>query len=210
MILFLVLLFPIAIAIYFLQTQEKKYLPAVYVGVMAGLLFCAFRIFFMYEHRLINASFLPNYLYYFFRNGFLPILFVYGLFYLFTKDIQEYKISSFFPLISSFYAIYLPYYVVSNTESVYTPYSVFLMPVLYLAMIVQISMCVKNIYNDKVQGLGNSLVPNIIIILFYMLYPSCVDTLYAINKFVVIACLVSIVYIAYPIINLKKYFNKDY
>lgn len=204
MILFLLILFPCSIFIYFAYTKEKKFFLTVMIGALCALLLCAIRLFFMYEHRLIPDNFFINFIYYFLRNSLLPIAILFGGYYLFTKDAVIEKFKGFFPLLSSFYAIYLPYYIISNTQVPYSPYSTFLMPVLYLAMIVEASICMIDLYNDKTSAEGGNFTFHLVLLIIYLVFPALVDSLHAISKLFIIALIVSVGYIAYPVLQLIK------
>ena len=89
-------------------SKEKRNLIVIFLGVFSSTLLCAVQEFVLFSHRLVPYSFGQNLLFYFPQTLVMTIV-VYGLFILLTKDEWDFKIKSFFPLIMSFYSIYLPY-----------------------------------------------------------------------------------------------------
>ena len=204
MLLFLLLLFPVSLVLYFLFAREKKFSLVVFIGFFTGILVCAIHFIVSYAHRLIPDSFFQNYFYYFIKLSFLPMLLVPAGFCVLSKITWEYKAKAIFPLMASFYAVYLPYYIMSMTDSRYSLYDISLRPLIYLAMIIQISYSAKRLVYCIQEDNKSQKLKNIILIIVYMLFPAFADTCFAALKMIYIACVLSLGYLAYSGLCLKK------
>lgn len=199
MLLFLILLLPCALTTYSFMLKDKKiFLPAV-TGFFSAVIVCACRYFFSYEHRLVYSSFSSNFLYYLVKQNFLPLIVVTLVFALVTKDTWEYKVKNFFPLITSFFAVYLPYCVITSSEYYYQAYDLFLKPVIYLAMLVQLSFSLISLYQAIVNKKVGFAVINALLILLYLIYPAISDTLYAIHSSFGLILILGILYSLFPL-----------
>lgn len=204
MLLFLLLLFPVSLVLYFTFTKEKKYLLVVYMGFITGVLVCAVRFIFSYPHRLIPDSFIQNYIYYLVKLTILPMLLVPAGFFVLSKNNAEFKAKAIFPLMASFYLIYLPYYIMSMTDSRYSLYDISLRPLIYLAMIIQIAYSAKRLVYCIQEDNKSQKLKNIILIIVYMLFPAFADSCFISVKMVYVACVLSFGYLAYSGLCLKK------
>ena len=198
MLLFLIFLLPCALITYALILKDKKIILPVFAGLITATLVCSCRYFFSYEHRLVYYSFAGNFAYYLIKQNFLPLLIVSALFALVSRDSAEYKFNNFFPLLGSFFAVYLPYCVITSSEIYYQAYDLFLKPVIYLAMLAQISICLIKLWQAITAKKALFLVINILIILIYAIYPAVSDALYAIDSSFALILILGIVYSLVP------------
>ena len=210
MLLFLILLLPCAFTAYCFIVKDKKIILPSLAGFFSAVIVCACRYFFSYEHRLVYSSFSENFVYYLLKQNFLPIIIVSVLFALITRDTWEYKVKNFFPLMCSYFAVYLPYCVISSSEFYYQAYDLFLKPFIYLAMIIQISICLISLYQSLVNKKIAFVILNVLIILIYLIYPAASDALYAINHGFALILILGIVYtlIPFALLAIKQLFNK--
>lgn len=187
MIAFLILLIPAALLMYWIWTKEKKDIIAIFCGLISATVFTALKVFFTFSHRLVPYSFSENFGYYLAKYSCLPVLVVFIVFSLVAKDTIEYKVKSFFPLVSSFYMVYLPYSIMSFSSSIYSGYEIFLKPLVYLAMLVQCGLSINSIYRSVISKKILFVIVNILLFIFYLIFPAISDALYAINyKFALI------------------------
>ena len=199
MLLFLFIVLPLALVVYYLFNKESKFFCPMLVGVLCAVLLCAFKVFFTYSHRLIPVSFSENFAYYLLHQSCVPLSGVSLIYFLITKDSLESKINSFFPLISAFYAVYLPYLVVSGTTSVYSGYAIFMKPLVFLAMIVQCALSLRCIFvSVKSKNVVFAAI-NIVLIVAYMIIPAIIEALYAMNMSFVAVIVLSGVLIVLPV-----------
>lgn len=195
MIFFNLLLLPVALFIYFAVSGQKKFFTVAATGFFVGMLVCGVRFVFFYSHRLVPDSFVLNYLFYLTRLVILPMI-VYVVFVLISKDTSEFKIKSFFPLMTSFAVVYYPYYFLTMSGSVYNGYDLFFRPVIYLAMLAGFSYALNMIYNSVVNKEAAAKIKYIIIAAVMLLFPALIDTAYLINKFFWLFTILGIAYSA--------------
>ena len=182
MLLFLIFLLPCALITYALILKDKKIILPIFAGLMTATIVCACRYFFSYEHRLVYYSFGQNFAYYLVKQNFLPMLIVSTVYALVSRDSIEYKFKNFFPLLCSFFAVYLPYCVVTSSEYYYQSYDLFLKPLIYLAMLAQIAICLIELWQAITAKKVLFIIINSLIILIYAIYPAVSDALYAIDS----------------------------
>ena len=198
MLLFLLLLLPSALFKYFYLIKEKKFILQISAGFVTAMIVCACRFFFSYEHRLVYYAFAENFFYYFVKQNFIPLVVVAAVYALVSKDSLRYKISSFFPLMCSFFAVYLPYCVITASEYYYQGYDIFLKPIIYLAMLVQLSRSLNALYNAVTNRKGFMIFIHSVLILFYAVYPAVSDALYAIDFSFGLILIIGLVYSLLP------------
>lgn len=210
MLLFLILLLPITLLAYSFYNKDKKVFFPILAGAFTSVIVCACRFFFTYEHRLIYDSFSDNFIYFILKQNLLPLVAVSLFFGLITRDTWEYKIRNFFPLICAFFAVYLPYCVITSSEYYYQAYDLFLKPVIYLAMVIQISISLISLYQSILNKKIGFAILNILIALVYLFYPAVSDTLYAINSNFALILIIGIVFslVPFALLLIKQFFNK--
>lgn len=198
MYLFLFILLPAALFIYFNTWGEKKFITLAFTGLITGIIVCGIRFIFFFSHRLIPDSFFLNYFFYLVKIALAPVL-VYVVFILISRDSVDFKIKAFFPLIASFNAIYLPYYFLTMSGSVYSNYDLFFRPIIYLAFLAGIAYALWNTYvavknNDKKKK-----ILYIVMAVVYVLIPPAIDSSYIVNRLFPFFAIIGLIYIAFPI-----------
>lgn len=109
------------------------------------MIVCAGKSFFFYLHRIVLYSFGINFLYILFGQILLPSGIIYAIFWFISKDSRNFKVKACFPLLASFYIVYLPYRVIAGGGSVYSAFELFLKPIMYLAFIAGVAEVVYQI-----------------------------------------------------------------
>ena len=210
MLLFLILLLPCAFTAYSFYVKDKKIILPSIAGFFTSVIICACRYFFSYEHRLIYSSFADNFVYFLLKQNLLPLIIVCALFVLITRDTWEFKIKNFFPFMCMFFAVYLPYCVITSSENYYQAYDLFLKPVIYLAMLVQLSISLISFYQSIVSKKIFFSILNVLIILCYLIYPAVSDALYTIDQGFALILILGIVYslVPFALLSIKQIFNK--
>ena len=200
MLLFLILLLPVTLLAYALIKKDRTIILPIFAGLITASVVCACRFFFTYEHHLIYYSFAQNFVYYLVKQNLLPLVIVSAVYALISRDTAEYKIKNFFPLMCTYFAVYLPYCVITSSEVYYQSYDLFLKPVIYLAMLVQISMSLIAAFNGIKDHKNFSVIINGLLIIVYAFYPAVSDALYAIDYSFAIILLIGIIFSALPVL----------
>ena len=145
MYLFMFLLLPLILAAWCFYKKDSHLIPVILTGAVAAVLVCGFKAFFLYSHRIIPYSFESNVIYLLVRQTLLPVILVYGIFFAWSKDEISYKVEAFFPLLISFYMLYLPYTIISTSEGLYTTFPIIVKPVIFVVMIFSLALSAKHI-----------------------------------------------------------------
>ena len=139
------LLLPLILAAYCFYKKDKRVIPAIFLGIIVAVLVCGFRAFFLYAHRIVPFSFEKNAIYLLMRQSLLPVILVYGIYFFWSKDELSYRIETFFPLMISFYMLYLPYNIISTSGHVFTTFPLFVKPVIFAVMIFSIALFLSHV-----------------------------------------------------------------
>jgi len=200
MLTFLFILLPFSFVAYCFIKRDKQILIPSVIGLLFAILICAFRAFFSFTHRVIPYSFVQNLLYYISQNVILPVILCTVYFFV-SKDDYEVRVRSFFPLICSYFIIYLPYTVISvNETSVYTGYSLFIKPIMILAMILQLNTDFRLLYEGIKEKYVFKCILNVALIIVYMLVPAILDSIYIMGYKFGFVILVFAIYLILPLI----------
>lgn len=176
MFTFAVLLLPVALAFYFVQSEKKVNIILVITGAVTGFLVFALKEFLTLSHRIVSFSFTSNFLYLFFREAFIPVVLLYGIFFLISKDDLDFKFEAFFPLIASFYCVFLPYDVATSPEAK-SAFELLAKPVLFLSLLVSINHGLLLI-NESLKGKKVLLCAGIALIIISFVMPSVAEALF--------------------------------
>ena len=198
MLLFLLLLLPVAYIAYAFIIKDRSIILPAFAGLVTAAIICACRFFFSYEHRLVYSSFSENLIYFILKQSLLPLLIVSVVYALISRDTAEYKCRNFFSLLCPFFAVYLPYCVITSSEIYYQSYDIFLKPIIWLAMLVQISLSLLAVYNGIKNKKYIQVVINCLIIIVFAVYPSVSDALDAIGYSSALILIIGIVFSIIP------------
>lgn len=119
MYLFLLVAIPAAVAGYMFAQPEherKSFVPPVLCGCIMAVLICAVKAMFIFTEHVWTASFVSGFSMRFLFQWLLPVGALYALFLLVSRDSCGYKLSAFFPLTASFYAVFVPFLVITGEE----------------------------------------------------------------------------------------------
>lgn len=210
MLFFLLIILPAALCYYCATQKDKRFVMPLFFGIMTGILLCSFKFFFFYTHRIVYDKFIINVLYLFLNQMLLPCAILYGAFFVCSKDTLDYKGKFCYPLLLSFYAFYLPYSVITSAEGLYTFFSVFVKPVLFLVMINEFSYFVRkciSLYEDEQAG---SIAPQIILCLISLAIPAILEGFIIIDRAVLFVYLISLLYVLAGVIMKLKQIKASY
>lgn len=198
MLLFLLSLMPLAFCFYWFYKKDRQIIIPALIGILFAVIVCAFKSFFTFSHRIIPYSFGQNFLFVLSRDVLYPLIF-YGLFFAISRDSVEYKIKSFFSLICPFEMIYMPYCVISATESVvYSGYDIFIYPLIVLASLIEIALNVNYLYQGFTKKNYKIIFLNIPLLLFYLVFPCVIYSFRLMDFSSVLTLIVSIIYTVCP------------
>ena len=212
MLVFMFVLLPLALLLFFTYSKERKFQPVFFIGVISATLLCVCKALFVFAHRVVPNSFSDNYFYFLLHESLLPQVILFGLYFLIAKDDVKFKFNSYFPLLCSFYALYLPYCIISSNESeVYSGFCIFVKPVIFLAMLVQCALMISCFVSDGKLKILKRIIA-VFLIIIYLFLPALIETLYVMNYMPVLMIVLSAVYSLFPaalcvlkfIYNLKK------
>jgi hypothetical protein len=144
MILFLLACIPLCVL--FAYCVQKKaigvYIPALCFGLFAGIFFCFVHGFFAFPSRMVSASYADNLFKTLLFYNLLPQLALCGFFLLVSRDTAAYKREAYFPLVASFFAVFVPYRIL-RAPFIPGAYELFVLPLMYALQIVVIARCLK-------------------------------------------------------------------
>lgn len=196
MYLFMFLLLPLILAAWCFYKKDTHLIPVILTGAVAAVLVCGFRAFFLYAHRIIPYSFESNVIYLLVRQTLLPVLLLYGIFFAWSKDTISYKVEAFFPLLISFYMLYLPYTIISASEGIYTSFPLFVKPVLFVVMIFSLGLSAKHIEKAIISKKYLFTVIWALIALVSVVIPSLLEGMYMLDMNYLLILILSGVYSA--------------
>ncbi len=194
MYLFMLLLLPLILAAWCFYKKDPHMIPVIFTGLITAVLVCGFRAFFLYSHRIIPLSFAANMVYLLVRQTLLPVLVLYGIFFLISKDTLSYKIEAIFPLLISFYILYLPYTILSSSEKIITSFPLLVKPLLFTVMIFSLALCAKHIEKAVTGKKYFSGAVWSLISLVCVVFPSVMETMYLLDMSYFLILILSGVY----------------
>ncbi len=192
----MLLLLPLILAAWCFYKKDSHLIPVIATGIIVAVLVCGFRAFFLYSHRIIPFSFGKNMWYLLMRQILLPVLLLYGLFLLVSRDKLSYKIEALFPLLISFYMLYLPYTILSSSENIITSFPLFIKPVLFTVMIFSLGLSVKHIEKTVKAKKYIFTVIWALICIISLFVPSILETMYILNMSYFLIIILSGIYSA--------------
>ena len=196
MYFFMLLLLPLILAAWCFYKRDSHLIPVIFMGLITAVLVCGFRAFFLYSHRVIPFSFENNMWYLLLRQTLLPVVLLYSLFFIISKDTISYKVEALFPLLISFYLLYLPYTILSGMDHIVTTFPLFIKPVLFAVMIFSLGLSAKHIEKTIKAKKYAFTVIWIVISLISIAVPSVLETMYIMDMSYFLILVLSAVYSA--------------
>ncbi|MBP5251326.1 MAG: hypothetical protein J6Z17_02815 [Treponema sp.] len=96
----------------------KAFIPPVLLGVFCAVILCIIREFLLTSADIVEESFFSFFLKDLLNNTALPAFIIYAAFFFISKDKPDYKVLSILPLEASFFAILLPFTVITGENRV--------------------------------------------------------------------------------------------
>lgn len=183
MLFFFLILLPVSLVFYEFENKRSRDFIPIIIGFLSAVLVCAFNIFFMFAHRIIPYSFMQNFCFYFIKQYILPICILFGVFFFVARDSYEERIKAFFPLMVSYYSVYMPYSVITTyTSNSYSGYDIFIKPLIVLSLLVECTICINRIYYAvKNKNIFVCVIFSIILIT-YVIFPAVFEALYLLKS----------------------------
>lgn len=178
MFLFLILLFPTVLWFCCAHSSKKIYGFLIAVGAFLGVVVSGCAALFSYSHRIPEFSAASNFFYYFLKEYALPLILVYTLYFFTTKDSVEFRVKAFFPVSAAFYAVYMPYCVVSSANSAFSFFQLFVKPVLVLSMVFLASLFAYKIYCAALEKNLRNIFVFSFFALVSLVVPALLETMY--------------------------------
>ncbi len=194
MYLFMFLLLPLILAAWCFYKKDSHLIPVIFTGLVAAVLVCGFKAFFLYSHRIIPYSFESNVIFLLVRQTLIPVVLLYGIFFAWSKDEISYKVEALFPLLLSFYMLYLPYTIISTSEGLYTTFPLFVKPVIFMVMIFSLGLGAKHIEKTVRNKKILFTVIWICISLVSLVVPSLLETMYILDVNYLLVLILSALY----------------
>jgi hypothetical protein len=126
--------------------ERNSFIPPLLWGSLSAVLVCTIKAFFVFSNYVWTISFFSGFIHVLFKDVLLPCVILYALFFFISKDDNEYKADSFLPLMASFYAIYIPYRVLSMDEPL-SVFPLFVKPVLFVSLVSFLSSLLHRIFD---------------------------------------------------------------
>lgn len=209
MYFFLLIFLPLVLTAYCFYVRNKTIAPVIFIGIMSSVIFCGFKMLFMYSHRVVPYSFIENLFYFLVKQTLLPCAVLYGLYFLVTKDDEEYKVNAVFPLLISFYIVFLPYTELTADSKKYTWFALFFKPFIILSMIVLLACCARFIYKAVKSSLRPQLVKGILFAVFALVMPAVIESFYIIHTEIFIVIILAVLYILLSLFVLRKCYKEN-
>lgn len=177
------------------RAKDKSIISVVVTGGVSGILVSACVAIFTYLHRVPELSFGVNISYSLMNEYLVPVVLLYAIYFLLTRDDVQFKIKAFFPLMGSFYAVYMPYRIFSSTEGAYSFFQLFVKPLVVLSFVMYVCKAIfeltKAIKEKKVLDIVLSSVLGVI----SFLVPAAIETIYLVTVLPVLVYGVSAFYV---------------
>ena len=183
MFLFSFLVLPVLLVWFCFYKKNSKLLPSILFGMLCAVVLSLFLVLFTFSHRIIPYDFRENLTYLLLNQTVLPLLIPYFLFVVFSRDNWEYKIENFLPLELSFFAVYLPFIILTTAEGLYSGFSLFIKPILFLVMILVCAFSVKQIYKSIISKKVIPIILFTVVFVIFMIIPSIVEALIIVYPF---------------------------
>jgi len=177
MFLFLVVLFPVLCADFYIREHNKKYKIVFFTGFSAAVLVCVYRA--LFSTRFIHhwAGFFSNFYFFFFRLTFPVVLICVLLACFFSRGKIDRGIVCFSPLAFSFSTVYLPVRIIGDAV-VFTFFELFVVPVLQATMILAFTPAVSGFAAALVRKKKRSAAAYVLFLCIILCGPAAIETVW--------------------------------
>ena len=188
---FLLLSFPLSI-ICFINAQKnysaKAFVPAILFGSIPAIILCIILEFFYFSNFIWTENVFRSFLHIFILYSIIPFVCGQALFFIFSRDKLEYKLKAIFPLLSSFFAIYLPYQVLISEDSL-SFFTLFFKPILLILFCLSLSFSLQWLRQSVKAKNTAQIIFSLILFFISLIFPSFVEILWYYQIFTFFPCL---------------------
>lgn len=201
MFLFLCLLFPLGFFIWTRSNDDGalRFLAPAFFGVFVSAIFCSFKYFFLPFYYLPQDSFFRNFLHIFFGYVFVPLVAMSVLCFLLERRREVFsRFENFFPLCTGFYAIYLPFRILS--EKLPIPFFLlFAKPLIYFFMILGVSKILVALFEKNRTNMTNGSKKFFLVyaLVFAVLFPAVLEAAWMVGANAILTIILTLVYLAF-------------
>ena len=178
MYMFLLLSIPSAFICFMLTERNygwTSFIPPMLAGALAAMVVCFTKAFFIFSGHLYTEQFLHNMLYLLLHDTLLPVVLCTAFFACISKDGADYKAAAVFPLAGAFFAVAVPFGVLTGAERS-APFLLFVKPVLMAAMAAAVSALARTACSAVAKGSKALCVPLLAAALLCLAVPPAVET----------------------------------
>ncbi|MCI1208950.1 MAG: hypothetical protein LKF96_05840 [Treponema sp.] len=191
---FLYILMPLVCLFYYIHDKRRiVYLPVTILSLVFSAVFCGLKAFFSFSYRIAPDNFFRNYAFFFLSESFIPVVVITGLLLGLSRDSLHYRVSAFFAAALPYYAICIPYRVLSAAVP-YPFFGLFIKPLLYLSMVVAYSIILELLYGSARTGKRKQVLFSVLGLIFVLCLPAFVETLWFSGKFFVLQIVIFCIY----------------
>ena len=182
------------------------------MGILAGAIYCFFSFIFVSDYKLVNNNFLSIFFSVFFENAFMPLLFLFLIFFAVSKNSIRDRYRLFIESILPFYFVFLPFTIIHSRDQ-YDFFLVVIYPLLRASSLVVFIKNLNIIFFDRFKECrgnesdfeesvmccrtsGFGIVLSSIILFVALVLPSVVFALYTCGRCVALRAVLEIVYCA--------------
>ena len=206
MYLFLFFSIPIFSFWYLMRIKKfsfSQFIFPVILGFFISILFAFVRKFFIISNYCISYSIVS----YIFHETFIWILFPavlsFAVFFLLSKDSNQYKIDMIYALLASTFYVVLPYSVFSGFDK-NSFFLLFIKPLLYIFVFLSIEFLVKQCFYYISEGNKSKLLPLIILFFIMLFMEPAIEALWYFKSLFVLQIILSVFTLVFGLFSMIK------
>ncbi|MBP5359202.1 MAG: hypothetical protein J6Y69_08470 [Treponema sp.] len=117
----------------------KSFIPPIAFGLTIGMIYALVKKFFIYSSFILTEDTNASFIHLLLTQTILPIVICLAAFLIFSRDSAVYKAESLGPMLAAFYAVVVPFSVISGPDKT-TTFMLFGKPLLYSGMFILLSL----------------------------------------------------------------------
>ena len=117
----------------------KSFIPPIAFGLVIGIIYACVKKFFIFSDFIWTEDTTASMIHLLWTQGILPIIICLAVFLIFSRDSAVYKAESMGPMLAAFYAVLVPFTVISGPDKT-TTFMLYGKPLLYAGMFILLSL----------------------------------------------------------------------
>ena len=117
----------------------KSFIPPIAFGLVIGIIYACVKKFFIFSDFIWTEDTTASMIHLLWTQAILPIIICLGVFLIFSRDSAVYKAESMGPMLAAFYAVLVPFTVISGPDKT-TVFMLYGKPLLYAGMFILLSL----------------------------------------------------------------------